>query len=233
MDPRVGRRGQSSSRARRLALAGFVAFASDALCPLGGWPGTEDKARERSPQLGHATVPEHFVVAVRIRAARPECSGKVGAVGFCDGGGMVNYLATRHGDALSAGIAFHGSAPSVADAPKVRAPLMLQSAEVDERIKASWPAFGAALKVATVTYERHLHPGTQHGFHNDTTPRYDAAAARKAWERTVESFCDARAVAGATVPRLRRRSPRPRAVPTAPATPSPPRWRRGRARTTR
>lgn len=233
MDPRSGRRGRPSSRARRLALAGFVAFASDALFPLGGCPGTEDKARELFPQLGQATAPEHFVVAVRIRAARPERSGKVGAVGFCDGGGMVNYLATRRGDALSAGGAFHGSAPSVADAPKIRAPLMIQSVEVDERIKASWPACEAALKVATVTYECHLQPGTQHGFHNDTTPRYDAAAARKAWERTVESFCDARAVAGATVPRLRRRSPRPRAVPTAPATPSPPRWRRGRARTTR
>ncbi len=174
--------------ARRFALAGFVALAPDALFPLGGYPGTEDKARELFPQLDQAKVREDFIAATRFLAARPECTGKVGAVGFCYGGGMVNYLATRLGGDLAAGVAFYGSSPNVADVPQIRAPLMIQSAEVDERINASWPAFEAALKAANVTYERHLYPGTQHGFHNDTTPRYDAAAAKLAWERTVAFF---------------------------------------------
>jgi len=170
--------------ARRFALAGFVALAPDALFPLGGYPGTEDKARELFPQLDQAKVREDFIAAMRFLAARPECTGKVGAVGFCYGGGMVNYLATRLGGDLAAGVAFYGSSPNVADVPQIRAPLMIQSAEVDERINASWPAFEAALKAANVTYERHLYPGTQHGFHNDTTPRYDAAAAKLASEGT-------------------------------------------------
>jgi carboxymethylenebutenolidase len=174
--------------ARRFALAGYLAFAPDALFPLGGYPGSEDKARELFPQLDQSKVREDFVAAVRFLAARPECTGKVGAVGFCYGGGMVNYLATRIGDQLSAGVAFYGSAPNVAEVPKIKAPLMIQSAEVDERINASWPAFEAALTAANVTYERHFYPGTQHGFHNDTTPRYDAASAKLAWERTVAFF---------------------------------------------
>jgi carboxymethylenebutenolidase len=174
--------------ARRFALANFVAFAPDALFPLGGYPGTEDKARELFPQLEQPKVREDFVAAVQFLAARPECTGKVGAVGFCYGGGMVNYLATRLGAGLSAGVAFYGSSPNVADVPRIQAPLLIQSAEVDERINASWPAFEAALKESKITYERHLYPGTQHGFHNDTTPRYDAAAARLAWERTVAFF---------------------------------------------
>jgi carboxymethylenebutenolidase len=119
--------------------------------------------------------------------ARPECTGRVGAVGFCYGGGIVNMLATRLPD-LAAGVAFYGSAPDVADVPKIKAPLLIQSAEVDDRINASWPAFEAALKDAHVQYERHLYPGTQHGFHNDTTPRYDEAAAKLAWQRTLAFF---------------------------------------------
>jgi len=174
--------------ARRFALANFVAFAPDALFPLGGYPGSEDKARELFPQLEQPKVREDFIAALRFLAGRPECTGKVGAVGFCYGGGMVNFLATRVGLELAAGVAFYGSAPNVADVPNIKAPLMIQSAEVDERINASWPAFEAALKAANVTYERHFYPGTQHGFHNDTTPRYDAAAARLAWERTVAFF---------------------------------------------
>lgn len=174
--------------ARRFALAGFVALAPDALFPLGGYPGNEDKARELFPQLDQAKVREDFVAAVALLRARPECTGGVGAVGFCYGGGMVNFLATRLGAELAAGVAFYGSSPNVADVPKIRAPLLIQSAEVDERINASWPAFETALKAAGVTYERHLYPGTQHGFHNDTTPRYDAAAARLAWERTLAFF---------------------------------------------
>jgi len=128
-----------------------------------------------------------FVAAVDFLKKRPESTGKVGAVGFCYGGGMVNFLATRLPD-LAAGVAFYGSAPNLEDVPKIKAPLMIQSAEVDERINARWPAFEEALKANNIRYERHLYPGTQHGFHNDTTPRYDAAAAKLAWERTVAFF---------------------------------------------
>ena len=173
--------------ARRFALGNFVAFAPDALFPLGGYPGDEDKAREVFPKLDQAKTREDFVAAFNFLKARPETTGKVGAVGFCYGGGMVNYLATRLSD-LAAGVAFYGSAPDLADVPKIKAPLMIQSAEVDDRINASWPAFEEALKAAHVRYERFLYPGTQHGFHNDTTPRYDAAAAKLAWERTIAFF---------------------------------------------
>jgi len=173
--------------ARRLALANFVAFAPDALFPLGGYPGDEDKARELFPKLDQSKTREDFVAAYQFLKARPETTGKIGAVGFCYGGGMVNYLATRLPD-LSAGAAFYGSAPNLEDVPKIRAPLLIQSAEVDERINAGWPAYEQALKAANVRYERYLYPGTQHGFNNDTTPRYDAAAAKLAWERTLAFF---------------------------------------------
>lgn len=173
--------------ARRFALANFVAFAPDALFPLGGYPGDEDKAREQFSKLDQAKTREDFVAAVDFLKKRPESTGKVGAVGFCYGGGMVNYLATRLPD-LAGGVAFYGSSPNVEDVPKIKAPLMIQSAEVDERINARWPEFEAALKAANIRYERHLYPGTQHGFHNDTTPRYNEAAAKLAWERTVAFF---------------------------------------------
>jgi carboxymethylenebutenolidase len=173
--------------ARRLALENFIAFAPDALFPLGGYPGDEDRARELFPKLDQAKTREDFVAAFEFLKARPETTGKVGAVGFCYGGGMVNYLATRLPD-LAAGVAFYGSAPNVEDVPKIRAPLMIQSAEKDDRINASWPAYEQALKGANVRYQRFLYPGTQHGFNNDTTPRYDAAAAKLAWERTVAFF---------------------------------------------
>jgi len=173
--------------ARRFALENFVAFAPDALFPLGGYPGNEDKARELFPKLDQAKTREDFVAAFALLKARKESTGKVGAVGYCYGGGMVNYLATRPVD-LAGGVAFYGSSPNVDDVAKIKCPLMIQSAEVDERINASWPAFEQALKAANVTYERHLYPGTQHGFNNDTTPRYDAAAAKLAWERTIAFF---------------------------------------------
>jgi carboxymethylenebutenolidase len=173
--------------ARRFGTENFVAFAPDALFPLGGYPGTEDKARELFPQLDQAKTREDFIAAVGFLKVRPESTGKIGAVGFCYGGGMVNFLATRLPD-LAAGVAFYGSAPNLEDVPKIKAPLMIQSAEVDQRINAAWPAFEEALKAANVRYERHLYPGTQHGFHNDTTPRYDAAAAKLAWERTLAFF---------------------------------------------
>ncbi len=173
--------------ARRLAIDNFVAFAPDALFPLGGYPGDEDKARELFGKLDQAKIREDFVTGVAWLKARPETNGKVGAVGFCYGGGIVNMLATRVPD-LGAGVAFYGSAPNVDDVPKIKTPLIIQSAEVDERINTAWPAFETALKAANVPHERHLYPGTQHGFNNDTTPRFDAAAAKLAWNRTVAFF---------------------------------------------
>ena len=173
--------------ARRLAVDNFVAFAPDALFPLGGYPGDEDKAREAFPKLDQAKTREDFVTAAGWLRARPETNGKLGAVGFCYGGGIVNMLATRVPE-LAAGVPFYGSAPALEDVPKIKAALLVQSAEVDERINASWPAYETALKAANVRYERHLYPGTQHGFNNDTTPRYDAAAAKLAWDRTLAFF---------------------------------------------
>lgn len=174
--------------ARRMALDNFVAFAPDALFPLGGYPGDEDKARQLFPQLDQTKTREDFVAAAAFLKARPECTGRIGAVGFCYGGGMVNFLATRLGTDLSAGVAFYGSSPNLEDVPKIRSPLMIQSAENDPRINASWPDFEKALQAAGVAYERHLYPGTQHGFNNDTTPRFDPAAAKLAWERTIAFF---------------------------------------------
>ena len=171
--------------ARRLATENFLAFAPDALFPLGGYPGDEDKARETFGKLDQTKTKEDFVAAAAWLKARPEGKGKIGAVGFCYGGGMVNYLATRLGSDLAAGVAFYGSAPDLEAVPKIKAPLLIQSAENDDRINASWPDYEKALKAAKVKYERHLYPGTQHGFNNDTTPRYDAAAAKLAWERTI------------------------------------------------
>jgi carboxymethylenebutenolidase len=174
--------------ARRLALDNFVAFAPDALFPIGGYPGDEDKARAAFQQLDQAKTRQDFIAAAGFLKARPESTGKLGAVGFCYGGGMVNFLATQLGTDLSAGVAFYGSAPNLDDVPKIKAPLIIQSAETDERINAGWPAYEEALKAAKVTYERHLYPGTQHGFNNNTTPRYDEAAAKLAWSRTVAWF---------------------------------------------
>jgi carboxymethylenebutenolidase len=173
---------------RRIALDNFVAFAPDALFPLGGYPGDEDKARTLFSQLDPEKSREDFIAAAEFLKSSDECTGKIGAVGFCWGGGMVNYLATRLSDDLSAAVPFYGSAPNTEDVAKIKAPLLIQSAEVDERINASWPEFEKALKSAKIEYERHLYPGTQHGFNNDTTPRYDAKAAKLAWERTIAFF---------------------------------------------
>ncbi len=174
--------------ARRLALANFVAFAPDALFPLGGYPGAEDDARQLFRQLDQVKTREDFVAAATFLRRRPECTGRIGAVGFCYGGGMVNYLATRLGADLMAAVPFYGSAPNLEDVPRIRCPLLVQSAENDPRINASWPDYENALQAAGVDYQRHLYPGTQHGFNNDTTPRYDEAAAALAWERTIAFF---------------------------------------------
>ncbi len=173
--------------ARRLALDNFVAFAPDALAPLGGYPGDEDKARDLFAKLDQAKTREDLVAAAAVLKARPECTGKYGAVGFCYGGGIVHILSTRLPD-LGAGVPFYGNTPPVEEAAKVKSPLLIHFAAVDERINAAWPAYETALKAAGVRYAAHQYPGTQHGFNNDTTPRFDAAAAKLSWERTVAFF---------------------------------------------
>ncbi|MBC7609654.1 MAG: dienelactone hydrolase family protein [Polaromonas sp.] len=172
---------------RRLAVDNFVAFAPDALTPLGGYPGDEDKARELFAKLDQQKATEDFVAAANFLQNRPESNGKIGTVGFCYGGGMVHTLAVRLPE-LNAAVPFYGNQPAVADAAKVKAPMLLQFAAVDERINASWPAYEAALKAAGARFTAYQYPGTQHGFNNDTTPRFDAAAAKLAWERTVAFF---------------------------------------------
>jgi len=172
---------------RRLALDGFMAFAPDALTPLGGYPGDEDKARTAFATLDQAKAREDFVASANWLRVRADATGKLGAVGFCYGGGIVHWLATRLPN-LDAGVPFYGNSPAPEEAAKVKAPLLVQLAAVDERINAAWPAYEAALKAAGVQHTMHQYPGTQHGFNNDTTPRYDAAAAKLAWERTVSFF---------------------------------------------
>jgi len=173
--------------ARRLPLDNFMAFAPDALAPLGGYPGTEDKAREIFATLDQAKTREDMIAAANYLKGRPDCTGTIGAVGFCYGGGIVHMLATRMPD-LAAGVPFYGNPPAPEAAANVKAPLLIHFAETDDRINAAWPAYETALKAANVRYTAYKYPGTQHGFNNDTTPRYDAAAAKLAWERTVEFF---------------------------------------------
>jgi carboxymethylenebutenolidase len=172
---------------RRLALDGFLAFAPDALHSLGGYPGDEDKARELFSKLDAGRTLNDFMAATRALLTLPESTGKVGAVGFCYGGGVVNILATRFPE-LAAGVAFYGSQPPAQDVPRIKAPLMLHYAGVDERINAGWPNFELALKAAGTRYEAFTYAGVQHGFNNDTTPRFDAEAARLAWSRTTAFF---------------------------------------------
>ena len=173
--------------ARRLAIDGFIAFAPDALFPLGGYPGDEDKARELFQKLDQTKTREDFIAAVHVLKNLPDGNGKVGAVGFCYGGGVANFLATRLPD-LAAAVPFYGGQPSEEDAAKIKAPLQLHYAGKDERINAGWPKYEAALKAAKVDYQAYIYPEVQHGFNNDTTPRYDAAAAKLAWNRTVSFF---------------------------------------------
>ena len=173
--------------ARRLALDNFIAFAPDALYPLGGYPGDEDKARELFPKLDQTKTREDFVAAAQYLKTLQDSNGKVGVVGFCYGGGISNFLATRLPD-LGAAVPFYGSQPTDEDAAKIKAPLLLQYAGTDDRINAGWPKYEAALKAAGAQYQAYIYPGVQHGFNNDTTPRYDEAAAKLAWQRTVDFF---------------------------------------------
>ncbi|MBY6242237.1 dienelactone hydrolase family protein [Methylosinus sp. Sm6] len=173
--------------ARRLALENFVVLAPDALAPLGGYPGDEDKARALFPQLDQAKTRNDFIAAYGALKNCPIGNGKVGAIGFCYGGGVVNFLATKLPD-LAAGVPFYGAQPAAEEVAKIKAPLLIHYAESDERINAGWPAYEAALKAAGTHYQTFIYPGVQHGFNNDTTPRYDQAAAALAWKRSVDFF---------------------------------------------
>jgi carboxymethylenebutenolidase len=170
--------------ARRLAVENFVAFAPDALAPVGGYPGDEEKAAQLFRQLDAKKRTEDLIAAAEFLKSRPECTGKIGAVGFCYGGDIVNILATRMQD-LGAAVPFYGLQPSAADTAKIKAPLLIHYAELDQRIDPGWPAFEAALKANGVKYQMFMYAGANHGFHNDTTPRYDEAAAKLAWSRTT------------------------------------------------
>jgi carboxymethylenebutenolidase len=173
--------------ARRLALEGYLAFAPDALTPLGGYPGNEDAARELFGQLNRDTLVNDFVAAFEFLRGHADCTGSVGAVGFCFGGGMVNQLAARLPE-LDAGVAFYGSQVPADQVPGIAAPLLLHYAGIDERINAGWPAYEAALRENGVKYEAYVYEGANHGFNNDTTPRFDADAAERAWRRTLDFF---------------------------------------------
>lgn len=173
--------------ARRLALENFLALAPDALFPLGGYPGDEDKARELFGKLDQEKTREDFIAAAKFLKHHVESNGKLGAVGFCYGGGVVHFLAARLAE-LDAGVSFYGMSPAPEAAHNVKAVLLVHLAEHDERINAAWPAYEAALKAARVKFDAYTYPGTQHGFNNDTTPRYDAAAAELAWKRTLSLF---------------------------------------------
>jgi carboxymethylenebutenolidase len=171
--------------ARRLGVAGFLVLAPDALTPVGGYPGNDDKGRDLQATLDPKKMIEDFVAAAVYLKSHPECTGKVGVVGFCYGGGVANTMAVRL-PALAAAVPFYGMQPPAADVAKIKAALLIHYAAVDERINAGWPAYEAALKANKVTHAAYSYEGTNHGFHNDTTPRYDKAAATLAWDRTIE-----------------------------------------------
>ena len=170
--------------ARRLAVENFVAFAPDALTPLGGFPGDDEKAAQLFGQLDQKKTIEDLIAAAGFLKSRPECTGKIGAVGFCYGGTIVNTLATRMPD-LAAAVPFYGGQPSAADAARIKSPMLLHYAALDQRTNAGWPAFESALKAHGVKYQMFMYAGANHGFHNNTTPRYDEAAAKLAWSRTI------------------------------------------------
>jgi carboxymethylenebutenolidase len=173
--------------ARRLAVENYVAFAPDALTPAGGYPGNEEQAAKLFASLDPAKRTEDLLAAVPVLASRPECNGEVGAVGFCFGGGIVNTMAVRI-PSLQAAVPFYGPQPSAADTARIKAPLLIHYAGLDERINAGWPAWKEALDRNHVRYTEFTYPNVNHGFHNDTTPRYDEAAAKLAWSRTLAFF---------------------------------------------
>lgn len=173
--------------ARRAAVAGFLAFAPDALAPLGGYPGNDDDGREMQSKRSRDEMLEDFVAAAGFLKAHPDCTGRVGVVGFCYGGAVANALAVRIPD-LGAAVPFYGGQPAAEDVAAIKAPLQIHYAGLDERVNAGWPAYEAALKANGVRYTMHMYDNTNHGFHNDSTPRFDEAAAALAWERTIAFF---------------------------------------------
>jgi len=174
--------------ARRLGTENFMAFAPDGLTSVGGYPGDNEQGGALFQKVDRAKMTEDFVAAAKWLRARPESTGKLGVVGFCFGGGIANTLAVRMGADLAAAVPFYGSAPPAEDVPKIKAAVLVHHGELDKRLVDGWPAYEAALKAASVRYEGYVYPGANHGFHNDTTPRYDEAAAKLAWERTVGWF---------------------------------------------
>jgi carboxymethylenebutenolidase len=174
--------------ARRLGAAGFLAFAPDALAPLGGYPGSDDKGREMQANRDRNEMVEDFIAAAKLLKDHELSNGKVGVVGFCFGGGMANTMAVRLPDIIVAAVPFYGGQPSAEDTAKIKAELLLHYAEHDGRINEGWPAYEKALKANSVKYTMHMYDGVNHGFHNDTTPRYDEAAAKLAWQRTLDFF---------------------------------------------
>jgi carboxymethylenebutenolidase len=174
--------------ARRLGTSGFMAFAPDGLTSAGGYPGDDEKGAAMFSKVDRQKMAEDFVAAALWLKNRPDCTGKLGAVGFCFGGGIVNNLAVRLGSDLAAGVPFYGAQPPAADAAKIKAPLLLQYGALDANINKGWPAFDEALKANNVPHTGYIYEGANHGFHNDTTPRYDEAAAKLAWTRTIDFF---------------------------------------------
>jgi carboxymethylenebutenolidase len=174
--------------ARRVAVEGFLTLAPDGLFPVGGYPGNDDDGRALQAKLDQAKLRTDMVNSARWLKAHELSNGKLGATGFCWGGGTTNYLAATLGGDLQAAVPYYGAAADTASVPSIKAPLLIQYAETDERINAMWPAFEAALKAAKVPYEMYIYPGTQHGFHNNSTPRYQEAAAKLSWERTIAFF---------------------------------------------
>jgi carboxymethylenebutenolidase len=173
--------------ARRAGLANFIAFAPDALTPLGGYPGNDDDGRAMQRKRDRGEMLDDFIAAYEYLRHHPECTGQVGVVGFCFGGQISNQMAVKLPE-LGAAVPFYGRQPDDADVPAIQAPLLLQYGGLDERVNAGWPAYEAALKANNKVYTAHIYEGANHGFHNDTTPRYDEAAAKLAWERTIAFF---------------------------------------------
>jgi carboxymethylenebutenolidase len=174
--------------ARRLGTENFMALAPDGLTSVGGYPGDEDKGRELFPKVDRQKMAADFVAAARWLKGRDDCTGKIGAVGFCFGGGVANNLAVQLGADLAAAVPFYGGQPPAAEVARIKAPLLIHYASLDTRINDGWPAYEEALKANKVQYTMHMYEGANHGFHNDTTPRYDQAAATLAWRRTLEFF---------------------------------------------
>ena len=174
--------------ARRLGTEGYMAFAPDGLTSVGGYPGDDEKGGAAFQQVNGDKMFEDFVAAANWLKSRPDSTGKLGAVGFCFGGGVVNKLAVRLGPGLAAGVPFYGAVPPAADVAKIKAPMLIHHGEADTRLASTWPDYDKALTAAGVPHEGYIYPKAQHGFHNDTTPRYDEAAAKLAWQRTLGWF---------------------------------------------